>query len=131
LELPASLWPQPADLQLASDMAALFDASPLILTDRLANSLYLNAAAEELFGERAEALVNRLSFSLLGFGNREKVPGGLEEALLGRGAPWRGVVQVQAADGPLARFAEASAIRRGDLLVCGVIRLSFANQALP
>lgn len=102
----------------------LFRDQPLMLTDELANSTYLSEGAELLLGDRAGALVNRLSFSLLGFGSRGVVPPAIQKALLGEGPAWRGAVDL--AEAPPSRWhvAEISAIRREGRFLCGVVRLS-------
>lgn len=123
MEFPHHLWEETEDRVLAEALVPMFESYALVLTDRLANTVYLNPRAEALFGDRAGALVNRLSFSLLGYGERDAVPEALTNALLGEGAPWRGVALIHGADGP-PHFVEASAVRRGGRLVCGVLRLS-------
>lgn len=127
MRFPAELWPDPRDRQLAEELGEAFSHLPIVLTDNLTNSVWLTGRAEELLGERAEALVNRVSYSLLGFGEREKQPQGVVDALLGKGGPWKGVVHLPRADGPSRLvFVEASAVVREGRFVCGVLR--FAPQ---
>jgi PAS domain-containing protein len=106
---------------------ALVEAFPdhaIMLTDGLINSVYLSPAVESILGERADALVNRLGFSLLGFGERDRLAPGLLEALSGSGEPWEGIVQLQSAAGPRTAFVQASAIRsRAGSLLAGVVRI--------
>lgn len=109
----------------------LFADQPLILTDRLANSIYFNPGAEALFAERGEALVNRVLFSLLGLGERSTVPPRLVEALDGSGAPWKGVVQPPDVNGECAMLCEVSAIGQGEAFLCGMVRLRPLAQSLP
>ncbi len=125
MNLPKELWPDSHNLMMIEDLIMMFDDKPLILTDELANSVYLNEHAEILLGDRAEALVNRLSFSLLGFGKAARVPESLANALAGEAAPWRGVVNLSA-DPTKSKyhFAEISAIKSPEKTLCGVIRLS-------
>lgn len=122
MNLPNSLWPNAAELALLEGLTLAFEQHPLLLTDQLVNVVYVNDEAERLLGDRAGAIVNRLSLSLLGFGYREKIPESLLGALLGTAPPWRGVVHV-GEEGPVPVFAEASAVVSGGRLVCGVIRL--------
>ncbi|MBI1291620.1 hypothetical protein GC173_10310 [bacterium] len=124
MRFPDELWPDPAERELVSGLLQAFPEQALILTDRLVNSVYLSDAAERAFGERAEALVNRLGLSLLGFGEKDRIPAGLVEALDGSSSGWEGIVQLQAVGGPLAAFVQASAIRsRSGSLIAGVIRI--------
>lgn len=122
LELPVSLW-KIEDYERVKDLAALFSDQPLILTDNLANAVYLNERAEDLFQERAEALVNRLSFSLLGFNDARPVSEGLKKTLLGKAPPWRGIVHFPEPVKSI-RIVDASAIVRPSRLIAGVIRIS-------
>ncbi len=124
MELPLEIWESDEDRQLVSAAVETFGAVPLILTDKLTNSVFLNAPAEVAFEERAEALVNRVAYSLLGFGKREHAPAGLAVALLGEAGPWRGVVEVPTPTGWSRRVAEASAIVQGERFICGLVRLS-------
>ena len=124
MEFPAELWTDEQDRQYAEDLVRAFEGSPLILTDRLANSNYLTPQAAHLLGDSEEALVNRLSFSLLGFGKHQKVPTALVKALEGEGPSWRGVVDLGEMGSARWHFCEASAVVRDGRLVCGVIRLS-------
>ncbi len=127
MDFPSILWNDPADRELVSQTVELFHDTPLILTDRLTNSVFVNEAAATLFGDRGEALVNRTAYSLLGFGASEKLPEPLEHALLGDSPPWRGIVRISRVDGgalmPQA-FCEASAVSRAGNLVCGILRLT-------
>jgi hypothetical protein len=124
LRFPAELWPDPVDSQRILALADAFADHPLLLTDKLANTVYMTNPVETLFGDRNEALINRLALSLLGFGERDRVAPGLVEALTGEAGPWRGIVQAQTAAGPLPIFAEVSAAKRPDgRLLCGIIRL--------
>jgi hypothetical protein len=124
LEFPSSLWSAESDRLMAQELVGAFQNEPIILTDELANVVYVNPMAEKLFDENAEALVNRLVFSLLGFGKKGMIPKTLEKALLGEEVPWRGVVDL--ADAPPTKyfFAHGSAIQAGKHFICGVIRLS-------
>ena len=130
MRFPEELWPDPAECQLVRVFVDAFNDHPLILTDQLANTTYFSEAAEALFAERAEALVNRLALSLLGFGEHERPANGIVEALEGRGAAWDGIVRLQTATGPRVAFVQTSAIRnREGLLVAGVIRIGKVQQA--
>ncbi len=124
MQLPAELWESEQDRHLVQGAVKAFDTTPLIVTDKLTNSVFLNARAEELFGERAEALVNRVTYSLLGFGTRENAPKDLPAALLGQTQPWHGVVEINTTNGVRRHAAEASAVLRDGHFVCGLIRLS-------
>lgn len=120
MRFPAELWDIESDRQVVEEFLEAFATFPIVLTDRLANTVYFNARAEVLFGERAEEIVNRLSFSLLGYGRKDQAPGGLTEALLGDAGPWRGIAEVA----EVRLFIEASAMRRDGRFLCGVIRFS-------
>lgn len=109
----------------------MFVDTPVVLTDKLTNSLWFSDPAEELFGERAEALVNRVAFSLLGFEDREKQPTRLVDALLGEADPWRGVVHLQVPGGTRLTFVEASAISRDGTFIAGILRFSPQEKANP
>ena len=127
MDLPTNLWSDDAARELVSQTVELFRDSPLILTDRLTNSVYVNEPAAALLGDRGEALVNRTAFSLLGLGVSEKMPEPLEKALLGDGPPWRGIVRLCKVDNPDESphiFCEASAINRHGSHVCGILRLT-------
>jgi hypothetical protein len=125
LRFPAELWENEQEREMAHALAQAFSQQPLILTDRLANTVYFTPSAEALFHDRGEAIVNRLLFSLLGYGERTCIPTGLKEALLGEARPWRGVVHLgTGTDDPHTRVAEASAVMNGERFVCGVLRLA-------
>lgn len=128
VRFPEEIWPDPNDRQLVQDLIAVFSSTPLVITDKLTNSLWLSDSAESLLGERAEALVNRVSYSLLGFEDREKQPARLVDALLGEGDPWRGVVHLPTATGTRLVFVEASAVSREGRFVCGVLRFNLQEQ---
>ncbi|MCC5876792.1 MAG: hypothetical protein JJU11_11285 [Candidatus Sumerlaeia bacterium] len=131
MRFPDDIWPDPTDRQLVDDLVSMFVDTPIILTDKLTNSLWFSDPAEELFGERAEAIVNRVAYSLLGFEDREKQPVRLVSALLGEDDPWRGVVHLPVAEGTRLAFVEASAICRDGVFVCGVLRFSPQENANP
>ncbi len=118
---PADLWNDPADREIVGRTVDLFESTPLLLTDRLTNSVFFNDPAEALYGEAAEAIVNRAAWSLLGFDFSSAAPTALEAALLGSGDPWKGIVRLP--DGA-PRFCEASAVVRDGRLVCGMIRFA-------
>lgn len=124
MDFPDVLWDDDRDRALARQLVVLFADVPLVLTDRLTNSIYLNEAAEALLDQRAEAVVNRAAYSLLGYGASEAAPPALADALLGAGQPWRSVVRVYADDELGQAVCEASAVRRGEEFVCGVLRLA-------
>lgn len=124
LRFPEELWQSEIEKQLAGDVAEAFGHHPVVLTDQLTNSVYLTPPAEELLCDSAEALVNRLSLSLLGFGRRETIPRGVTEALQGQSEPWRGVVNLGDQDNPRWYFVHASAVLHEGKLVCGVLRFS-------
>ncbi len=124
VDFPKSLWQDPNDLTLVEQMTEFLADVPMILTDRLANSVFFNPAAERLFDQDGEAIVNRAAFSLLGFGTTGKTPPGLTEALLGKKAPWRGAVQIESTDKQPPVFCEASAIMRDNCFICGVLRFT-------
>jgi hypothetical protein len=124
VNLPLELWNEEEDRRMVESAAALFDHDPVIFTDQLTNSVWLNPPAEELLNDDAEALVNRTASSLLGFGNGDKAPAPLEAALLGRSDPWKAVVNLPREEAPPApAYCEASAVLRGERLVCGIVRL--------
>ncbi len=127
MELPHQLWKEDEDRALVFQTVELFHDAALILTDGLANSVFVNEEAAGLFRERGEALVNRAAYSLLGFGTSEKLPAPLESALLAQGPPWRGIVRlgtVEHPGNPTTALCEASAINRRGTLVCGILRLT-------
>lgn len=130
MDFPYQLWQDPDDQRLVRDAIALFTGQPLIVTDEIANSVYLNAEAENLYQESAGALVNRLSFSLLGFGNRAGAPPALVNALLGDGPSWSGAVDLSGENEPPRwHFVQASAVKRSERFVSGLVRLS--SQPAP
>ncbi|CAN5200571.1 hypothetical protein BH09SUM1_BH09SUM1_24530 [soil metagenome] len=131
MQIPVALYPNPNDLALVEDLVAAFSAVPVILTDKLTNSVFLNEEAELLFGDDAASLVNRLGLSLLGFGHKDRIPAALTAALLGEGLPWRGMINLGTPDLPRLVFAEASAIARPGHFVAGVIRFSPAPVSSP
>lgn len=124
MQLPSTLWEDPQDLALVEATAQLFASEPLLLTDILTNTVFLNREAERFLGGRAEDLVNRVTASLLGFDTAsQKLPARMIEALHGKGDPWKGFVGVPTAAGAVPSMVEASAIVRGGRLVCGVVRV--------
>lgn len=122
MELPESLWTDDEDRRLARLTADAWQPFPIILTDRLANSVYLNAPAEAVLAAPAEALLNRAAVSLLGFHDCAS-PAGLHEALLGEGPPWRGAAVLDGRAPGSRFFVEASAVVRASSFVCGIIRI--------
>lgn len=124
MRFPIELWNDPADAALATATAEGFSFFPIILTDRLANAVFINECAETIFRDRAEALVNRTTLSLLGFEKAECLPEGLTKALMATGAPWRGVVMLDVAGEQERRYVEASAVHRDGVLVCGILRIA-------
>ena len=124
MEIPLDLWESQEDQQRVVDLITLFEADPLILTDSLANVIYLNDLALGLFTDRAGALINRLSFSLLGFGERTDVPQPFVNALTGEGPAWRGMMNIGTDRTPNIRMINASAVAKEDHFVCGVLRLA-------
>jgi hypothetical protein len=131
VKFPSENWPIQEDRHLVEDFVAAFPDQALVLTDKLTNSVWFSPAAEELLGDRALALVNRVAFSLLGFDDRERQPTRLVDALLGEAEPWRGVVHLPCETGKRLAFVEASAIRKADELVCGIIRLKPQESPSP
>lgn len=130
MRFPAELWNSEQDRQLVRQFLDAFEDHPIVLTDQLANTIYFNNTAEALFGDRAEAVVNRVSFSLLGYGAKENIPEAFIKALLGDAPPWRGVVDLAPEGNPPRHyFVEASAIRRAGKLVCGILRVSLTEVA--
>ncbi|MEO8377899.1 MAG: hypothetical protein ABI579_09540 [Candidatus Sumerlaeota bacterium] len=130
MRFPGELWETETDRQVILQFVDAFAGHPLVLTDKLANTIFFNAEAEALYADRGEAIVNRLSFSLLGYGGKkDKVPSGLTPALLGEGVPWRGIVNLSESETPKLHFVEASAIRAPGRLLCGVIRFKL-NEAI-
>lgn len=119
MDFPGQLWTDERDRQAVRDVVELFVAEPIILTDHLTNSVYFSAPAEALFGDRAEAIVNRTAASLLGFGRTGPVPPALTAALLGEALPWKALVRL---DGGQDVACEASALHRDQHLVCGLLR---------
>lgn len=122
MNFPAELWSDEQDRRVVLQAVELLVAIPLVLTDKLTNSVYFNAPAEELFCDSGEAIVNRAAFSLLGFGSHEKMPPGLPKALLGECDPWRGIVHPDGGSGPI--FCEASTARRQGRFLCGILRFT-------
>lgn len=104
---------------LVTGVLDLFRQRPLVLTDRLTNSIYLNPPAEELFGLDGESIVNRAAYSLLGFGESDKLPLPVADALLGDTDAWRSLVTPP---GGHPVFCEASCVRIGDAFVAGLLR---------
>lgn len=125
MELPGELWEDPRDRQLAADTVATFGAEAMILTDALGNSIHLTDEACRLFGDRADALVNRQAFSLLGFGEAARMPKALGAALLG-GETWRGTAPIA---GGKRAAVEASAAKRDGRLLFGILRITELRPA--
>lgn len=129
MRFPDELWPELPQGAMVRAFVEAFSESPIILTDRLLNSVYFTEPAERLFAERAEAIVNRLALSLLGFGEKDRIVPGLVEALSGTADPWEGIVNLQAAEGPLSVYIQASSIRERDgQLIAGIIRIGKVQQ---
>lgn len=124
VDFPEELWPDEAQRRAVQEMILAFGHEPLIITDRLANVVYASEAAERLLGDRAEALVNRVAFSLMGFDQPRMIPAGLQPALLAEGKPWYGLVGFYGIAEPGLRRVDASAIKQGGQFVAGVVRIS-------
>ncbi|MEQ8821062.1 MAG: hypothetical protein RLY93_12535 [Sumerlaeia bacterium] len=126
MRFPSELWACGEQARMASSLAELMAAEPLILTDRLTNSIYFNPPAEALFGATGEELVNRVTFSLLGMdGGAQPPPPAMVAALLGEAGPWKALLHLPAEGGARTVICEASAVKdRTGELICGVIRLS-------
>lgn len=107
---------------MVAETADLFASVPLVLTDALTNSVWFNDEAERLFRDRAEAIVNRAAWSLLGFGFAAAAPDRLTAALLGQSGPWKGMVRPSGDPAARPEFCEASSLCRDGRLVCGILR---------
>jgi hypothetical protein len=129
VNLPLESWPGEQERALVTGLLAALAGRPVALTDGLANTLWFSPEAESLFGERAEAIVNRVAFSLLGFGKNDRLPPGLKEALLGEGPAWRGIVKPEGRGEQT--FLEASCIQQNGRLLCGVLRFGNGSSDLP
>jgi len=123
---PREVWKSDEDITLVEQMLDLFAEESVIVTDELSNTVYFSPVAEKVFQDRGEAIVNRAAYSLLGFDRFENQPKPLVGALLGKGEPWRGAVILPGQTN--AVFCEASAIKRGDEFVCGIIRLGTPSE---
>lgn len=121
MQFPRNLWTNAEHADMAVQVLAIFPGRAVMLTDILGNTIYLSPEAAELFGDREEALLNRLSASLLGMGDRESVSPRFWKAIDGTDEPWRAMVRLPGQQ--RAVFAEASAVRQGEHFICGVIRL--------
>lgn len=130
LQFPAELFVDERQRQAVLDFVEAFAHRPLLLTDRLCNSIYINPAAEDLFAARAEEIVNRLAFSLMGYSHLVRTPPRMTEALLAQGDPWRGVVPLEQGPPIGWHFAEVSCISMDGTLVCGVVILDSKRQLL-
>jgi hypothetical protein len=87
MRFPIELWTDPADAALATATAEGFAFFPIILTDRLANAVFINEAAESIFRDRAEALVNRTTLSLSGIRKGGLPPRGIDAGAAGEERP--------------------------------------------
>ncbi|MGF1574212.1 MAG: PAS domain-containing protein [Sumerlaeia bacterium] len=130
MEFPQQLWEDESQstVVMIRQVLDLFEQDPVILTDVLTNSVYFNEHAEGLFGESGEALVNRATYSLLGFENHTGVPSTLADALLGKAEAWRGYVKLPGKNGSVF-YCEASALKTSDKHIAGVIRFD-ANKVV-
>lgn len=129
MRFPEELWQDPTERRLLADLLALFPSDPVVLTDRLTNSVYFSPAAEALFAAEGDAITNRVAASLLGFGARESAPKALDAALLGESAPWRAAVE-PFGEGPVGTrvVCEASAVRGPRGFVAGLLRFPGSVQ---
>ena len=130
MQFPAELFDDPRHRQAVSDFIEAFAERPMLLTDKLCNTIYINDAAETLFAARAEEIVNRLAFSLMGYSHLMRTPPRMTEALLAQGDPWRGVVPLEPGPPIGWHFAEVSSITIDGALVCGVVILDPKRQLL-
>jgi hypothetical protein len=121
VRLPTELWPEPRHGELVAQLADLFAAEPVVLTDRLANAVYFSEAAESLLGDAGAAIVNRTAFSLLGIDDGRPVPEGLPAALLGSRPPWKALVRLPGSGA--SRWCEASSVQCDGEFVCGLLRI--------
>ena len=124
MRIPDELWPDVRDRELVGQTVDLFASVPLVLTDQLSNSVWFNGAAESLFGDRAEAIVNRAAWSLLGFGFAAAAPDRLMDALLGGGGPWKGMVRPEGNPAARPEFCEASALVRDGRIFQSACRIA-------
>ncbi|MDX1972000.1 MAG: hypothetical protein SFY68_05650 [Candidatus Sumerlaeia bacterium] len=138
MQFPDVLWAneEHPPLPMIHQVLELFEEDAVILTDVLTNSIFFNTKAEELFGMRGEELVNRTTYSLLGFENFKGVPKSLADALLGEGDCWRGLVklgeEVRSKFEPGTLFyCEASALRTSGEFIVGVLRLDLNKIQNP
>jgi len=107
MRFPLELWG--ADAERAAVLARAIEASdgPMAVIDPIGNVVFVNPAAEALWGESASALINRAAVSLLGAdASREEAD--TFGARLERGQPWEGEAHLRGPDagGPMvpARF---------------------------
>lgn len=123
MRFPEELWHDESEstVVMIRQVLDLFENDPVILTDILTNSVFFNDHAELLFGESGEALVNRATYSLLGFENFTGVPSSLAEALLGKADCWRGYVKLPNKGGDVF-YCEASALKTSEKHLAGVLR---------
>ena len=106
MRFPIELWNSDSDRVLILTALAETASGPLVVIDRLGNTVFFNDAAERLWGERAEALVNRAIVSLLGLDRRRNLADEWGR-LLETGKGWEGIARI-----PRVQPPEKASLRR-------------------
>lgn len=106
MRFPLELWDTDAERVAVLSKAIESANGPLLVVDAIGNVAWLNAAAEKLWDEPAEALVNRAIVSLLGL-DASRAEADAFGSRLEKGEVWEGNVR------PLTgRTSRRSATRR-------------------
>lgn len=81
MPFPVELWDSDADRVAILRAACEAHSGAIVVIDRLGNSVFFNEAAESLWQDRAEALLNRSAISLLGLDSDHGSAGRFARAL--------------------------------------------------
>lgn len=93
MRFPIELWNSDAERVAVLARVAEAPAGPVLVVDKLGNTVFLNDAAERLLGERADALVNWLATALLGLAQDRQGRGEAFTRSIERGESWSGSVR--------------------------------------
>ncbi len=97
MRFPMELWD--SDRERLAVLAAAVEApsKPMLILDAIGNAVFVNDAAEELWREPAEALVNRAAVSLLGLDTRRREADAFGRSFEGGGS-WTGMAYPRRSD---------------------------------
>ncbi len=93
MRFPLELWNNDEERAAVLTRLAEAPAGPVVVADAIGNVVFLNDAAERLWGERADAMLNRALVSLLGLDARREIADALGRAF-DEGRDWSSAVRI-------------------------------------